>query len=47
MVILFFVPGQVGFYFFLALFLTWVEVIALRLRSLAGGDPVGRTASAR
>ena len=44
--ILFFVPGSLAFYFFLLLFLAWIEVTALRLRALTVGVPAGRTAPA-
>ena len=45
-VVLFFVPGAVAFYLFLALVLVWIEVMALRLRALTVGAPAGRTAPA-
>lgn len=35
--VLFFVPGQVAGYLFFAVWLAWVEVLAIRLRSLADG----------
>ena len=35
--VLFFVPGQVAGYLFFAVLLVWVEVVAIRLRSLADG----------
>jgi hypothetical protein len=44
--ILFFAPGSPAFYFFLFLFLAWIEVTAPRLYSLADA-PVGQTAPAR
>lgn len=37
MVVLFFTPWSLSFYFFLAMMLVWVEVTALRLRSLTAG----------
>jgi len=43
-VLLFFVPAAVAFYLFLALVPIWIEVMALRLRSLAAGVPARRTA---
>jgi hypothetical protein len=46
MVILFFTPWSLSFYFFLALMLAWVEATALRLRALARGVPGARTAPA-
>lgn len=39
MVILFLTPWSVSFYFFLALLLAWVEVTALKLRSLTANVP--------
>ncbi len=35
--VLFFVPGQAAGYLFFAVLLAWVEVVAIRLRSLADG----------
>ena len=46
MVILFLTPWPSSFYFFLALMVAWVEVLALRLRSKAGGATVGRATPA-
>jgi hypothetical protein len=45
-VVLFFVPGAVAFYLFLALVLVWIEVMALRLRALAVGASAARAAPA-
>lgn len=36
-VLLFFVPGQLAVYLFFAVLLVWVEVVAIHLRSVAGG----------
>jgi hypothetical protein len=41
------IPGQVAFYLFLVVMLAWIEVIAIRLRSIAMGTPSGRVISAR
>ena len=46
-VALFFVPGAVAFYLFLALVLVWIEVMALRLYSLAADASVGQAAPVR
>jgi len=40
------IPGQVAFYLFLTVMLAWIEVIAIRLRSIAMGAPSGRLMSA-
>jgi Protein of unknown function (DUF998) len=45
--ILFFVPGQVAVYFFFAVLLVWVEVVAIHLRSIAGGLRVRRSVQVR
>lgn len=42
MVVLFLTPWSTSFYLFLALMLVWVEVLALRLLSLAGKTTAGR-----
>jgi hypothetical protein len=42
MVILFLTPGSLSFYFFLAVMLAWVAVMALRLRALTEGVATGR-----
>jgi hypothetical protein len=41
-----FIPEQVAFYFFLAVMLVWIEVMAIRLRSIAKtkSAPVGQAA---
>jgi heme exporter protein D len=39
------IPGQVAFYLFLAVMLAWIEVIAIRLRSIAMGALSGRVMS--
>jgi len=40
------IPGQVAFYLFLTVMLAWIEVIAIRLRSIAMGAPSGRLMTA-
>ena len=42
----FFIPGQIAFYLFLAVMLAWIEVMAIRLRSIAMDAPCGRAAPA-
>jgi hypothetical protein len=42
----FFVPGQVAFYLFLAVILVWIEVVAIRLRSIPTVAMSGRAAPA-
>lgn len=37
-------PGQVSFYFFIAMFLAWIETMTIRLRSIATSAPAGRAA---
>ena len=39
------IPGQVAFYLFLAVMLAWIELMAIRLRSIAIGAPSGRVMS--
>jgi len=39
------IPGQVAFYLFLAVMLAWIEVTAIRLRSITMGTPSGRVMS--
>jgi hypothetical protein len=39
------IPGQVAFYLFLVVMLAWIEVIAIRLRSIAMGVPSDRVKS--
>jgi hypothetical protein len=39
------IPGQVAFYLFLVVMLAWIEVIAIRLRSIAMGAPSDRVMS--
>jgi hypothetical protein len=41
------IPGQIAFYLFLVVMLAWIEVIVIRLRSIAMGTPSGRVISAR
>ena len=45
-VFLFFRPEPVAFYLFLALILLWIEVVAVRLRSVTGTAPLRRPARA-
>jgi len=40
------IPGQVAFYLFLVVMLAWIEVMAIRLRSIAMGARSGRAVPA-
>jgi len=40
------IPGQVAFYLFLVVMLAWIEVMAIRLRSIAMGARPGRAVPA-